>query len=189
MRKLVLVMILSAIVMAAIGCSSPKGKTVADKRDYINEMKDKTLQEFYEKKPEGRQMIQEAAGYAVFSNIDYAVIFVSGGNGYGVAVDEDTGQKTYMKMYTGGVGLGIGAKDFKEVIIFKEQYALDKFIAEGWEFGGQAGAAVKSGDQGGAASAAGNIAKNVKVYQWTETGFVAQANLTGTKYVVAQELN
>ena len=47
-----------------------------------------------------------------------------------------------------GVGLGLGAKDYRSVFIFHDKATLDKFINEGWEFGGDADAAAKASDKG-----------------------------------------
>ncbi len=188
-KKCLLSTILAAVVFSFFGCASPEGVTVSEKRQYILDMKEKTLNELYRKRPEAKEKIAMSAGYAVFSNVDVMVIFVSGGNGYGVAVDDDTGENVYMKMGSGGLGFGVGVKDFREVIIFKKQYAFDKFVEEGWEFGGTAEAAAKAEEKGGSAEATGNIGKNVEVYQFTESGISLQAKLTGTKYYKFNELN
>jgi lipid-binding SYLF domain-containing protein len=45
----------------------------------------------------------------------------------------------------GGVGLGLGAKDYQQVLIFKSKETLNKFVKSGWEFGGHADAVAKAG--------------------------------------------
>ena len=81
-------------------------------------MKDDTLAELYQKKPETRAMIKNAAGYWVFSNINTQLLIFGSGNGYGVVVDNSTSKKTFMKMAQVGAGLGVAFKDFRAVIIF-----------------------------------------------------------------------
>jgi lipid-binding SYLF domain-containing protein len=95
-----------------------------------------------------------------------------------------------MKMKEFGLGIGIGAKDFYAVIIFRSPDALKTFVSDGWEWGGDADAAGKTGeDKGAAASASANLQKDVEVYLLTEKGFALQATASGTKYWPDDELN
>ena len=55
---------------------------------------------------------------------------------------------TYMKMAEIQAGLGFGAKKFQVVWVFETEKALNDFVNSGWEFGGQATAAAKTGDKG-----------------------------------------
>jgi hypothetical protein len=55
--------------------------------------------------------------------------------------------------------------------------------------GAEADAAAKSDDKGGAASAAGDLAKGVEVFQITKSGLALQATLNGTKYWKDSDLN
>ena len=185
--KQMMMLVLVAVVIA--GCSRPKGNTYADKRAYAQDMREKTLPELYEKKPITREKIQNAAGYGVFSNININLILLSTGNGYGLVHDKATGKDTYMKMGTVGVGLGLGARDFRAVIIFKTQQSLDTFVTKGWEWGAHADAAAKSGEKGGAANAAGDITADMEIYQFVESGIALQATLAGTKYWKDKDLN
>ncbi len=175
--------------MAMEGCSTPKGATFAEKRAYALDMREKTMAELYEKKPITREKIGNSAGYGVFSNVNINLLLLSSGNGYGVVRDNATGKDTYMKMQMLGAGLGLGAKDFRAVIIFKTPASLETFITEGWEWGGHAVAAAKSGDKGGAATVAGDITAETEIYQFVESGIALQATLAGAKYWKDSDLN
>jgi lipid-binding SYLF domain-containing protein len=152
-------------------------------------MKNETLVKLYAQKPETRAMIKKAAGYGVFSNIGTYIFLLASGNGYGIVVDNSTGQKTYMKMGSVGFGLGVGVKDIRAVFIFRNKRVLNEFVEKGWEFGGQADAAAKSGDKGGAASGEAYIETDIIVYQLTEAGVALQATIAGTKYWKDKDLN
>jgi lipid-binding SYLF domain-containing protein len=152
-------------------------------------MKDETLGKLYAGKPETRAMIKKAAGYGVFSNIGAHIFLLAGGSGYGVVIDNATGQKTYMKMRSVGVGLGLGVKDFRAVFIFKNKRVLDEFVEKGWEFGGQADAAAKSGDKGAAVGGEAYVETGIAIYQLTEAGVALQATIAGTKYWKDKDLN
>ena len=185
---LLTISLLAAITYLA-GCSTPEGSTASEKRDYILSMREDTLTKLYAEKPEAKTKIASAAGYGTFSNINVNLIFASAGNGYGVVHNNITGKDTFMNMGMGGIGLGLGVKDFRAVIIYKDSNTLHKFIDKGWEFGGHADAAAKSGEKGGAVNVAGDITSGMEIYQFTETGVALQATIAGTKYWKNDELN
>jgi len=180
---------LLAIVVILAGCMSPEGDTVGERRQAAHKMKNQTLAELYRIQPFARQQIGKSAGYAVFSNIGIHLILVSAGNGYGVVTDNRTGATHYMKMATAGVGIGLGAKDFRGVFVFTSGEALRQFIESGWDASGQADAAAKSGDKGDAWAGAVDVAPGIKLYQITKNGLALQATIQGTKYWKDDELS
>lgn len=188
MKKTYFLCALLIVSILLAGCSPGGQLTNAEKRDVINTMADQTIQRLYIKKPSAEEEIKKAAGYAAFSNANINIIFASAGGGYGVVIDNETGDKTYMKMGLGGLGIGLGAKDYRQVMIFNTKATMNQFIDSGWVFGGHADAAAKASDKGGEVSGEGIIGQ-VKVYSMTETGLALQATVTGTKYWKDSELN
>jgi lipid-binding SYLF domain-containing protein len=183
---------LALVALAAVAgaCSKAQGTTPAAKRNYTLDMREDTLKKLYAQDPEARRKIKQAAGYGVFSNVGVNLFVLASGNGFGVVRDNANKHETYMKMKEFGVGLGIGAKDFYAVIIFNSPEALHTFVSEGWEWGGDADAAGKTGEGSGAATAASaNVHKDVEVYMMTEKGIALQATVSGTKYWADEELN
>jgi hypothetical protein len=74
--------------------------------------------------------------------------------------------------------------------VFHSPEALKAFESDGWEWGGDADAAGKTGEgQGVAASGSASIQKDMEVYLLTEKGFALQATASGTKYWPDEELN
>ena len=92
-------------------------------------------------------------------------------------------------MAMGGVGLGLGVKDYRVVMIFKDKATLDNFIANGWDVGAHADAAAKAGETGGELSGEGDIRKGIEVFSMTESGLALQATIAGTKYWKDKKLN
>lgn len=160
-------------------------------RAEIREMRDKVLTELYGLKPELKSRIKQAEGYAVFSNVGINLVLASFAGGKGIVVKNgmirDT--ETFMKMGSAGIGLGLGVKDFRAVFVFTTKDALNTFIDKGWDFSGQADAAAKSDQKGGAAAASGTVLPGMEVYQITKNGLALQATLQGTKYWKDKELN
>ncbi|GGW94763.1 lipid-binding SYLF domain-containing protein [Alteromonas halophila] len=179
---------LSLTTLLATGCASMGDGTVAEKRQAILAMQDNALSRLYSEKPDTRAQIREAAGYAVFSNANVNVIFVAAGTGFGVATNKLTGERTYMNMAEGGVGLGLGAKDYRIVMVFHSQASLDYFLKHGWTAGGNADATAKAGGKGASAEGEGYLG-NVTVYTMTESGLALQATVKGTKFWKDKTLN
>ncbi len=180
--------ILLAIAFCA-GCATIKGNTVAEQRQFVLDMKDETLVRLYDEQPVAKEQIKGAAGYGVFSNINTHLFLLSSGSGYGVVTDNKGKNPVYMKMRTLGAGLGIGAKDFRAVIIFRNREDMEKFVEKGWEFGGQADATFKSGEKGETYSVAQSVDMDIITYLLTEAGVALQATFQGTKYWKHKDLN
>jgi len=160
-----------------------------EQRAEIRQMRQEVLTRLYKEEPGARTEIEQAAGYAVFSNAGVNLIFLSAAYGYGVAHDNMTDKDTFMEMASGGLGLGLGVKDFRAVFVFRSHDAYNQFVDKGWDFTGQADAAAKAGSKGGELSEAVDVMPGVKVYQLTETGLALQATLQGTKYWQDSDLN
>lgn len=169
-------------------CASMGGGSKAEKQQAVLTMKDSVLTQLYAKKPDVRAQVNAAPGYAVFSNANVNLIFIAAGGGYGVVKDMSTKKHTYMNMAEGGVGLGLGAKDYRIVMVFHTKEAMNSFVDTGWSFGGNADAAAKASDKG--ASVEGELYYgDVTVYTFTKTGIAFQATIKGTKFWKDSELN
>jgi len=178
-----------AILVLIAGCGPRGNLTVVEKQQVVMDMEKETLERLYKESPGTKEKIEKAAGYGTFSNANVNLIFASAGSGYGSVVDNATGKRTYMKMALGGVGLGLGVKDYRVVMIFKDKTALDKFVESGWDVGAHADAAAKAGETGGEVSGEGDIRSGVEVYSMTESGLALQATIAGTKYWKDDKLN
>lgn len=181
-------LILLVTAISIVGCASMGSGTVTEKRQAIVDMQQDTLARLYTEKPDTRAQINDAAGYAVFTNANINVIFFAAGTGYGVVNNNITGAKTYMNMAEGGVGLGLGAKDYRIVMVFHSTDSMNYFIENGWTVGGNADAAAKAGNKGASAEGEGYLG-NVTVYTMTESGLALQATVKGTKFWVDKHLN
>lgn len=174
-----LLILFSALLLSA--CANHTSLSKPEQRKVILDMESSVLKEMYSKNPSLRAVVAESPGYAVFSNANINLILASFGSGYGVVTNRKSKAKTYMKMGEVGIGLGVGVKDFRILIVFDNQSAMNDFINSGWGFGGQADAAVKSNNKGGAVGGEKSIS-GFRVYQITKAGVALQATLKGTKF-------
>jgi lipid-binding SYLF domain-containing protein len=169
------------ILMFLAICVLPFPAFAAERSDVL-QMRADTLARLYKEEPGARTEVEQAVGYAVFSPGGVNVVFFSAGYGSGVAHDNINGNDIFMKMASGGLGLGLGVKDYRLVFVFRTREAYDRFVRDGWDFSSQADVAAKAGTDGGELSEGAVIMPGVKVYQLTENGLVAQITLQGTRY-------
>lgn len=175
-------------MLAAVALPGFAKDSLEDKKVKTREMRDTVLAELYKQKPELKNRIKKAEGYAVFSNVGVNLVLASFAGGHGLVVDKK-GKETFMKMGSAGLGIGLGVKDFRGVFIFHDKAKLQSFIDKGWDFSGQADAAAKSNEKGGQLAMAGNVVDGVELYQLTKNGLALQATLQGTKYWKDRDLN
>ena len=165
------------------------GKSDDEKRRERLKVRDETMKLLYKYAPEAKKMVANSYGYAAFSNVGVNLILLSAEGGTGVAHVNGTGRDIYMNMASGGVGLGLGVKDFRAVFLFENKKVFDDFVNNGWEANAQADAAAKAGEKGGALNAAITVAPGIRLYKLTQNGLALQATIQGTKYWKDDELN
>jgi len=171
------------------GVALAKEPTKKEMRADVRKMAKETLGKLYKVQPSAKKAVEKSAGYAVFSNFGMKIFFIGSGKGEGIVVNNKTKKETFMKMIEGQVGLGLGAKKFRQVWVFKTQKALSDFINSGWEFGGQGTAAAKVGDQGGDVAGAIAVDVDILLYQLTDEGLALELTAKGTKYYKDDKLN
>src|SRR5262249_2907870 len=165
------------------------GDSPDKKRDKTRKMAAETLQDLYKLQPSAREAIQKSAGYAVFNSMGANILLLSTARGAGIAIATKTKQETFMKMVSAGAGVGLGVKDYRVIFVFEKAEALSRFLNSGWSGSGQADAAAKAGQSGGAYSGAAEVIPGVWVYQITKNGLALQLTLQGTKYYKDDDLN
>ena len=201
------VVLIAAVCMA--GCATPKGSSPAEKRQFVDGQTAKTLEAFYEARPQLRSKLASAGGYAVFSTVNVKFLLLGTGHGYGRARRAD-GAPTYMRMAQLGAGPGLGMTDVRLLFVFADRAAFQRFVDMGIEFSGRAEAAATSGGAGvavGASGAAGgggvsadaggklgesmaaSTGAGMEIYRLTQAGVTLQAQVAGTKYWKDGKLN
>jgi len=166
-------------------------KPVAQQRADILKENDRIMQRLYHLEPHARELVAKSAGYATFSNFGMKILIAGGGSGSGVVINKTKAntKPVFMKMVEVQAGLGIGIKSFSVIFVFETEKALQSFVNSGWEFGGQATAAAKYENNGGAYEGAANVSEGVWMYQLTDNGLAAEITAKGTKYYQDSDLN
>ena len=184
----ILAMALMVTLSVAVAGDEDKGDkeeaSASEKRAKIDEVAKEALAALLDKSDSATKNDGKCYGYAVFDNLKIA-FGISGGGGSGVAVVKDSGARTYMKMGTGGVGLGLGGQKYQVVFFFETDKAFTSFVEKGWK--AEAGARAAAGTEG--ASADTTFSNGLAIYQMTEKGLMANADISGTKYWKNKKLN
>lgn len=166
-----------------------ESKSVAQQRADILKTSAATMRRLYKLQPHARELVEKSAGYATFSNFGMKIFIAGGGSGSGVVFRKGNEKPVYMKMVEVQAGLGMGVKSFSVIFVFETERAMQSFINSGWEFGGQATAAAKYENNGGAYEGAANVSEGVWMYQLTDSGLAAEITAKGTKYYQDSDLN
>jgi len=150
----------------------------------IDETAQEALKTLFASSPKAENLFEMSYGWAVFDNLKLAFGF-SGGGGNGVATARVSGEKTYMKMGTAGIGLGLGVNKYQVVFLFQDSQTYDNFVNKGWQ--ADAGATASAGKN--AAEVKTDFSNGLAIYQITDKGLMALADVAGTKYWKNKKLN
>jgi len=216
--RMKMVMVLAmAVAVAVTGTSAwaffgPKGATRQQKQAQVRKERDTMLKDMIAQRSELEAKIKKAAGYGTFSTVNVNLLLLASNNGYGIVVDNKSKKETFMRVASLGGGLGAGIRDMRALFIFNDAKAMERFVEQGWQFGGQADATAKSGQKGlavgegvqvnpdtkqpgasvGRTAGLGEVvpvAAPIEIYQVTEAGIALQATVSGTKYWKDADLN
>ena len=182
-------LLLLSFMATSVPAIAATKEQIEQQRADIQKMANETLERLYATQPSAKKAINKAAGYAVFSNFGMKIFFAGGGTGKGMAVNNKTGNPTFMKLIEVQAGFGMGVKKFRLVWVFENESDLDTFINSGWEVGGQATAAALASGEGAALAGAMSIKPGVWLYQLTDDGLALELTAKGTKYYKDDNLN
>jgi lipid-binding SYLF domain-containing protein len=168
----------------AMAQDDKKEAKAAEKRDEINAMAKETLERLVQESATAKGLFERSYGYAVFDNFKLSLLLASE-RGKGVAVEKDSGKRTYMKMGSVGVNVGLGGQKMQVVFLFETKAVFDEFVNEGWQADASADAA--GGKKG--ASVDAEFVNGIATYQFTEKGLMLQADISGTRYSKDDKLN
>lgn len=148
-----------------------------------------SLQLLYKYKSGTEKDIKNSYGYATFKSVGMTMFIMTAEGGYGVAHNNQTGEDTYMDMVAGGMGLGLGVKDFRAIFLFDNKKDYDDFIKNGWEANAQADAAIIAEEDGDSINEAITLKDGMKLYKLTQNGMAMQMTIQGSKYWKDKTLN
>jgi lipid-binding SYLF domain-containing protein len=185
-KSLVVIAALCLVVSAGLLAAEESWESLNQqaKQAKIDETAQESLNEVFKGNKAAKDLYNNSYGWAAFDNLKIAWGF-SGGGGNGVAVNKKTGARTYMKGGTVGVGLGLGAQKYQVVFLFQDEKTFRNFVEKGWQADATAQATAGTAGVGGQTGFVNGIA----IYQITDKGLMASADIAGTKYWKNKKLN
>jgi lipid-binding SYLF domain-containing protein len=179
----------AALMLAALlPLGGARAESTDQQREDIRRSALNTLNQLYAMQPSSKQAIQNAAGYAVFSEITSKIFLAGGGGGKGVVVDTVNPKETFMMMVTLDAGLGWGVSKSHLVWVFERESDLLNFVNNGLVLGADVSLQVNPG-VGGVYDGAVQVQPGVWLYQLSDAGLVASLTVQGTKYFKDPNLN
>lgn len=187
--KLVLGALLLGLIIMGVPASTSAESRAKElkkeaKRADIDETAAAALKTVFQKNAKAKALFDKSYGWAVFDNLKLA-FGISGGGGHGVAVEKASGKRTYMKMGTAGIGFGLGGQKYQVIFFFQDAKSFRSFVDKGWK--AEASAKAAAGREG--VNAKTDFTNGIAVYQLTEKGLMAHADIAGTKYWKNSSLN
>ncbi len=158
-------------IIGLIGCAGQTKEVAPEKLDELISQEKEVLAQLDKESPEATKELEEAVGYAIIEQKIVKVPVVGAGGGKGVVVDKATDKRTYLKVKRIDLGMGLGGKAYKLILIIQDKDVLRDL--ETGKFGVKAGAeaTAKAGEAGGGAGGSANVSKKgYSVYALTDAG-------------------
>jgi len=184
--KLILV---TLVILAAFSATAFAKETPDETRAKLNRMSTEVLERMYKAYPASRSEMDRAYAYSTISSSSVKLGFWGSDRGRGIAVNNETGEKIYVKMNEVTIGLNIGAKEYDLLFIIQNKKAWDRFISGNIKFGTEATAAASDGVSGGSVADAKIIADGVWVYQVDKKGLALELTFKGAQISPIRSLN
>ena len=178
--------LLCLMTTAALAADADK---IVKERTKIEELSAKALANLYVKVPSAQNVIENCYAYATLSNTGMKLGIFGDAHGRGLAVNNETGERLYMRMKEMGIGLGLGVKEYDLIFVIGTETAWDSFISGDIKFATSAEAAANDGVTGDSIEGASIAAKGIWVYQITKKGLTLDASIKGTKIYPDKKLN
>ena len=183
----IIALLMMCLMTATAFAANPE--KIQKERTEIEELSEKALQNLYAKVSSAERVIENCYAYATLSNTGMKLGIFGDAHGRGLAVNNETGERLYMRMKEVGLGLGLGVKEYDLIFVIGTEEAWNSFISGDIKFASAAEAAASDGVTGDSIEGASIAAKGVWVYQITKKGLTLDASIKGTKIYPDKKLN
>ncbi|VAW42176.1 hypothetical protein MNBD_DELTA03-1452 [hydrothermal vent metagenome] len=180
MKKKLSIIVLSTALLypsfAGAGWNPMPSKAVSQQKIKNSEVT-KTIAAFKNNVPRLKVFFDKAYGYAVFPSVGKGGFYIGGAYGKGEVYRHNkligTSSMTQIT-----IGPQIGGQIYSELIFFKDKYALNRFITNGFTFDAQVSAvAVTTGS-----SLDADYNNSVAIFTRAKSGLMFEATVGGQKF-------
>ena len=165
MKKKFFQLILFALVLVTASTVFAAKPSPEEQRAELNEMSGQVLERVSQKYPSAKNAAKSAYAYCTISASSIKWGFYGDDHVRGVAVNNETGERIYVKMKEASVGVNFGAKEYDLIFLISNKEAWDRFISGNIKFGSEVSAQASDGVSGDTFSDATIVANGVWVYQ------------------------
>ena len=189
MKKIFSQLVLFALILMTASTVFAAKATPEQQRAKLNEMSGQVLERMYQRYPSAERALKNVYAYCTISASSVKWGFWGDDHGRGVAVNNETGKRIYVKMKEVSLGINFGAKEYDLLFVIANEEAWNKFISGNIKFGSEVSAQASDGINGDTFSEANIVAKGVWVYQLDKKGLAIEFSLKGAKISPYKTLN
>lgn len=189
MKKKFFQLMLFALVLMTASTVFAAKKSPEELRAELNEMSIKVLERVNQKYPSSVNAVRSAYAYCTISASGIKWGFWGDDHGRGVAVNNQTGERIYVKMKEVSLGVNFGAKEYDLLFLIANKAAWDRFISGNIKFGSEISAQASDGVSGDTFAEATIIADGVWVYQLDKKGLAVEMTFKGARISPYRTLN
>ena len=165
---------LSFALLAAFALSAPARAWEPDPESKRQRKAARAIEVIQKRMPKTEPFFEEAYAYAIFPSVTRIGFGLGGAGGKGIVVEQDrVVAHTSFWQFTSGIQAG--GKNFRMILFFKDEQALDYYKRNQLEFMGQAGVAFAH--RGADANPGYN--QGVAIFTLTRGGLMAEATIAG----------
>ena len=186
-KKFFQLMLFVLVIMTASTAFAKKSPD--EVRAKLDEMSTQVLERMYEKYPSSEEAVKDSYAYCTISASGVKWGFYGDDHGRGVAVNNETGERIYVKMKEVSLGLNFGAKEYDLLFVIQNQEAWDRFISGNIKFGTEVSAQASDGVNGDTFADATIVANGVWVYQLDKKGLAVELSFKGARISPFRSLN
>jgi lipid-binding SYLF domain-containing protein len=175
MNKSLLTTILIVGIVVLAGCNTVPQTYEA--KAVLSAQVTETIAIFRDKDPDIQRFFDSSYGYAVLPKVGKGAFWVGGAYGKG-QVFEKGKMVGFCDMKQASLGFSFGGEYFSEIIFFRDEVDLNRFMAEEYTFSAQVtGVAATAG-----AAAKADYKAGMAVFIATDKGLMVDASLGGQKF-------
>ncbi|MBR0061971.1 MAG: hypothetical protein IJP68_10890 [Selenomonadaceae bacterium] len=189
MKKKFIQLILFALVLMTASTVFAAKKSPEEIRAKLDEMSTQVIERVSQKYPSAKSAVENSYAYCTISASGVKWGFYGDDHGRGVAVNNDTGKRIYVKMKEVSLGVNFGAKEYDLLFLIVNKEAWDRFISGNIKFGSEVSAQASDGVSGGTFADAKIIADGVWVYQLDKKGLAIEMSFKGARISPYRTLN
>lgn len=162
---------------ALTGCAAPRGETAELRKAWTDAMAEQTLAELRADERTATRLDERGVALGVFEVVTINALIFSTTGGYGVIIDRDTGERTYVEVRGGGPGLGAGFTRARSVYVLRSQDAADAFRQGAVSWNGAGEIAWRPNGRGFSVDGVGSLLGSTAVYHDIRHGISAGASV------------